>query len=116
MEKICMHCGAGIEENGQFGMLEIWEHDPEIHDDGQSHLVGYICAWRTECAKRNIERAYNLAELRNVARDNEHYDQYLCDQARQVVNEFAALSRDIARHNDAAARENGAFAIGGGLG
>ena len=111
-ERVCLHCGATIEEAGEFGMIEVWEHDPEIHDDGQSHLMGHICAERVPCIERNIATGHNPEALRTVIRDSEHYTQDLRDRAREALRMLAEAARIEAESADAAAREMGYGAIG----
>jgi hypothetical protein len=109
----CKWCGESTEK-----MLDITGYDWDAAERGDEmalsiqRVLGHQCANRTACARRIVAQGTNVEALRMVAQDYENLGQ-LAVQAREILNEYAELSRQIARHQDQTARENGWGAIGG---
>ena len=114
----CTKCGATETEAGQFGMIETVDYDWDSDDDtalSVQRVTGHTCADASVCAERNIQGGYNPEALREIVRDAEHYSLRMREDAREALREMSETARMMARGQDAAAREIGYGAIGGGL-
>lgn len=113
----CRRCGAEAPERG---LREIRGYDWDAVDRGDDDemtlsvmvTLGYECRWVTDCARRVVEQGTNVVALRAVARDYENLGE-LATQAREILRQLSRMSQEVARAEDAAAREMGYGVIGG---
>lgn len=108
---ICQDCGT---DGDAMGLMPIWGYDWESDDDTAlsiQQIVGHRCVNGSYCAERVVASGTNAQALGQVARNYENVGD-LATQARTILRDWAELSREIARADDAAAREDGWGAMG----
>ena len=110
----CEWCHGQGDESG---LIARWGYDWDSDDDDATsvtRVLGRRCANRTHCARRIVEQGNDPAALQMVAADQEHLGD-LAIQARAQLTSWQQVYQDIALADEAAARENGYGAIGGGV-
>jgi len=113
----CKWCGF---QGDEFGLAEIVGYDWAAAENGDEDalsirgVLGHQCVNRTECARQIVEQGNNIEALRMVAADYENLGG-LAVQASERLSQWCELYRDIAAADEAAAREQGYGAIGGGV-
>lgn len=110
----CRACGVELKPGQGIEIAVRW-HDWDNPDEGaqgqyESEFV-YECEYATDCARRIVASGDNVEALLKIARNYENLGD-LAIQARQILSEISTMHQQMAKADDAVARENGYGAIG----